>query len=436
MTSGAYQPVEAVRVYAWGTELGAVVREPTRRAYAFQYTDTWIKGDIELAPLHMPLARAPYVFSSLPEPTYKGLPALLADSLPDDFGNSIINGFMAQKGVDPRAITALDRLAYMGNRAMGALEFKPVRGPRRTTPTAIELNQLVHAARQALEGNFDGDREAEAAIKNLLQVGTSAGGARAKAVIAWNPVTNQIMSGQLPAPDGFTQWLLKLDGVAKDPGLEPSARLGTGKGYGRIEYAYYLMATAAGITMSECRLLEENDRAHFMTRRFDREGTQRNHIQTLCAMAHLDYKLIGVHDYAQYFLTIQRLALGQDAIEEAFRRMCFNVYAANCDDHTKNLSFILRKGSRWELAPAYDITHAHDPDNHWLRAHLMAVNGKFNDIGKSDLLAFGDRFAVPGVNAVIENVADAVAEWPKFAANAGVPLVVAKEIAKDHGLRT
>jgi len=435
MATPAYQPVEAVRVFAWGTEIGAVTRDPKQRALVFQYTDRWIKQGIELSPLHMPLAREPYTFPLLPEATFKGLPALLADSLPDDFGNSLIDGFLAQKGVDKRSITALDRLAYMGTRAMGALEFKPVRGPRQTKPTAIELGALVFAAREALQGNFDGDREAEAAIKNLIQVGTSAGGARAKAVIAWNPGTNEMMSGQVPAPEGFSQWLVKLDGVAKDAGLGPAGRLGNGKGYGRIEYAYHLMATAAGIAMSDCRLLEENGRAHFMTRRFDRDGAQKNHIQTLCALDHLDYKAIGTHDYAQYFLVIQRFGLPQASYAEAFRRMCFNVYSANCDDHTKNFSFLLRNGAMWELSPAYDITHAHDPDNAWLREHLMAVNGKFSGITRDDLLAVGDRFEVPGMKAIIEEVADAVSRWKAFAKDAGIPVDVARDIAKDHGLK-
>ncbi|MGO4702601.1 type II toxin-antitoxin system HipA family toxin [Dyella sp. 2RAB6] len=434
MAASAYQPVEAVRVFAWDTEIGAVVRDPKQRAFVFQYTDGWIRRGIELSPLHMPLAREPYTFPLLPEATFKSLPALLADSLPDDFGNNLINGFLAQKGVGSRSITALDRLAYMGARSMGALQFKPVRGPRQAKPTAIQLGELVFAARKALQGNFDGDREAEAAIKNLIQVGTSAGGARAKAVVAWNPSTNEIMSGQVPAPEGFSPWLLKLDGVAKDTRLGPSDRLGSGKGYGRIEYAYYLMATAAGMAMSDCRLLEENDRAHFMTRRFDREGGDKHHIQTLCAMDHLDYKMLATHDYAQYFLVIQRLGLPQSAYAEAFRRMCFNVCAANCDDHTKNFSFLLRRGFTWELSPAYDITHAHDPNNQWLREHLMAVNGKFSGITRKDLLAVGDRFEVPGMKAIIGDVADAVSLWKEFAKEAGVPTDIASSIAKDHGL--
>lgn len=434
MAAGAYQPVTAVRVFAWGNEVGAVVADPQRRAFAFQYTPAWIDTRIELAPLHMRLDREPYVFPNLPQATYLGLPALLADALPDDFGNALIDAYLAQKGVAKSSITALDRLAYMGDRAVGALEFKPVRGPRPSKPTAIELGELVAAARAALQGKFDGDREAEAAIRNLLRVGTSAGGARAKAVVAWNPETGQIMSGQVPAAPGFSQWILKLDGVATDPGLEPGKRLGSGRGYGRIEYAYYLMATAAGIDMSECRLLDENGRSHFMTRRFDRDGTRKHHVQTLCALDHLDYKAIGTHDYAQFFQVIRQLDLGPDATTQAFRRMAFNVMAANCDDHTKNISFILREGGAWQLAPAYDLTHAHDVHNPWLREHLMAVDGKFGDITIKDLIIVGDRFEVPGIKPILQEVSQAVSRWKDFAAAAGVPTETAAAIKADHRL--
>jgi serine/threonine-protein kinase HipA len=434
MATGAYQPVTAVRVFAWGNEVGAVVADPQRRAFAFQYTPAWIDTRIELAPLHMRLDREPYVFPNLPQATYLGLPALLADALPDDFGNALIDAYLAQKGVAKSSITALDRLAYMGDRAVGALEFKPVRGPRPSKPTAIELGELVAAARAALQGKFDGDREAEAAIRNLLRVGTSAGGARAKAVVAWNPDTGQIMSGQVPAAPGFSQWILKLDGVAPDPGLEPSKRLGSGRGYGRIEYAYYLMATAAGIDMSECRLLDENGRSHFMTKRFDRDGTRKHHLQTLCALDHLDYKAIGTHDYAQFFQVIRQLDLGPDAAAQAFRRMAFNVMAANCDDHTKNISFILREGGAWRLAPAYDLTHAHDVHNPWLREHLMAVDGKFGGITIKDLFVVGDRFEVPGIKPILQEVSQAVSRWKDFAAAAGVPTETAAAIEADHRL--
>jgi serine/threonine-protein kinase HipA len=332
---------------------------------------------------------------------------------------------MAREGVPKSAITPLDRLAYLGARGMGALEFRPTRGPRHRKATAVAISRLVVSARNALSGKFDGDRETEAAITNLIQVGTSAGGARAKAVIAWNPETHEIRSGQLPADPGFDYWLLKLDGVGKDH------ELGTGGFYGRIEYAYYLMAKAAGIEMFESRLLEENDRAHFMTRRFDRQNGSKQHIQTLCAMQHLDFKQRGTHDYNQYFQAITALRLPETALEEGFRRMVFNVLAANCDDHTKNLSFLMDESGKWQLAPAYDVTHAYNPKGEWTYQHLMSVNGKFQGITRADLEAVGDRFLIPGYRRIIKSVSEAVGRWPEFAGAAGLPPAEIQRVLED-----
>ena len=296
-----YRPVDLIEVRAWGATVGGVSIDPGLGYYVFEYDPKWQARGIELAPLTMPVSQSLHVFPLLPEATYKRLPAMLADALPDDFGNALIDAWMAREGVPKSAITPLDRLAYLGARGMGALEFRPTRGPRHRKATAVAISRLVVSARNALSGKFDGDRETEAAITNLIQVGTSAGGARAKAIIAWNPETLEIRSGQLLADPGFDYWLLKLDGVGKDH------ELGTGGFYGRIEYAYYLMAKATGIEMFESRLLEENDRAHFMTRRFDRQNGSKQHIQTLCAMQHLDFKQRGTHDYNQYFQAIAAL---------------------------------------------------------------------------------------------------------------------------------
>lgn len=425
--AAAYKAVPAVTVHAWGKKVGAVARDPRLHAYAFEYAPEWIATGIELAPLHMPLRASPYTFPNLAEPTYRGLPALLADALPDEFGNALIDSYLAGKGVGKDQITSLDRLAYMASRAMGALEFRPSRSPRDATPTAIELHDLVIAARSALSGNFGGDRETQAALKSLLQVGTSAGGQRAKAVIAWNPTTHEICSGQAPAPEGFSHWLLKLDGVRPAAKGGAEELLVDGQGYGRIEFAYYLMATAAGIEMSESRLLEEGARAHFMTRRFDRDGAARHHVQSLCAMDHIDYKQVATHDYAQLFSVIDRLELDGQAMAQAFRRMVFNVAARNQDDHAKNFAFIMRQGEPWTLAPAFDVTHAHNPKSQWVYQHLMAVNGKFKDITVKDLMASGDRWGVAGMRAIIQEVNDAIARWPEFARDAGVgPGVIAQ----------
>lgn len=410
-----YRPVDLIEVRAWGATVGGVSIDPGLGYYVFEYDPKWQARGIELAPLTMPVSQSLHVFPLLPEATYKRLPAMLADALPDDFGNALIDAWMAREGVPKSAITPLDRLAYLGARGMGALEFKPTRGPRHRKATAVAISRLVVSARNALSGKFDGDRETEAAITNLIQVGTSAGGARAKAVIAWNPQTHEIRSGQLPADPGFDYWLLKLDGVGKD------SELGTGGFYGRIEYAYYLMALSAGIGMFESRLLEENGRAHFMTRRFDRQNGAKQHIQTLCAMQHLDFKQRSTHDYNQYFQAIRALRLPESALEEGFRRMVFNVLAANCDDHTKNLSFLMDESGQWRLSPAYDVTHAYNPKGEWTYQHLMSVNGKFQGITRADLEAVGDRFLIPGYRRIITTVVEAVRRWPGFAETAGLP---------------
>lgn len=429
--SEPYQRVDAVQVLIWGKKVGAVALDPVHRYYVFAFEPKFRKTGIDLAPLKLPLLSStePVMFTDLPELTYRRLPAFLADALPDDFGNALINSFLASKGIPEHAITVLDRLAYMGNRAMGALEFKPARGPRKHAATAIELGSLVAEARSALRGTLDNEEHSNAALRSIIEVGTSAGGARAKAVIAWNPQTGEIRSGQTAAPEGFTRWLLKFDGMGSD------RELGASQDYGRIEYAYHLMARAAGITMSDCRLLEENGRAHFMTRRFDREdGLVKHHIQTLCAMAHLDYKKKETNAYAQLYLAIGALGLGYDAMEEAFRRMVFNVMARNCDDHTKNFSFRLREGQQWELAPAYDITFAHNPAGEWTHQHLMSVNGKFKDIALSDLLLEADRFGVGSAKRVIAQVRQAVSTWPALANNAGVAPSIIEHIQQNMQL--
>lgn len=423
-----YKPVEAIEVRIWGQKVGAVALDPNLRFYVFEYEPNFVKTGIELAPLTMPLAKAsePFVFTDLPEQTYKRLPALLADALPDDFGNTLINGWMAAQGVERDAVTALDRLAYMGVRSMGALEFKPAIGPEAKDSTAIALADLVEGARRAVRGDLGSDASARAVLSQIVSVGTSAGGARAKAVVAWNPKTEEIRAGQFDAEDGFEHWLLKFDGMGED------RELGGSQDYGRIEYASYKMATAAGIRMSPCRLLEENERAHFMTRRFDRDGNRKHHMQTLCAMAHLDYKQKASHDYNQLFQTIDQLRLGYEAKEEAFRRMAFNVMAANCDDHTKNFSFLLRENEGWTLAPAYDVTHAHNPKGEWTSQHLMSVNGRFADITRQDLLAVADRFGIGTAAKVLKQIGDVLMAWPDFAASANVSPKERDRISSHH----
>jgi len=423
--------IPVIEVRAWGNRVGALAPDPKLGYYAFAYEAAWRRTGIELAPLTMPLSdsRETFIFPNLPEPTFRRLPALFADALPDDFGNALIDAWMAQHGTTKAEVTTLDRLAYMGRRGMGALEFKPERGSHRESAAPLKMKSLVEEARKAVEGDLSADVHAKAALANLIRVGTSAGGARAKAVVAWNPDSNQIRSGQFSMAAGFEPWIVKFDGIGKD--LE----LGTGGDYGRTEYAYYRMATAAGIAMSPCRLLEENGRAHFMTRRFDRdveEGeTIKHHVETLCAMNHLDYKQRGTHSYSQLFLTLAQLKLGDEALRQAFLRMAFNVMARNYDDHTKNFSFLLKQGQSWELAPAYDVTHAHNPHGEWTHQHLMSVNGKFDGIVREDLLAEADRFAVPRAERLLSDVRSSLDKWPEHARAAGLSASKTEELRRD-----
>jgi serine/threonine-protein kinase HipA len=339
---------------------------------------------------------------------------------------------MAQHGMAKSEVTPLDRLAYMGKRGMGALEFKPARGSYRESSAPLEMKSLVENARKLIEGDLTTDAHTKAELANIIHVGTSAGGARAKAVIAWNPRTNTIRSGQFDAAEGFEHWLLKFDGVGKD------FELGTGGDYGRIEYAYYLMAKQAGIDMYESRLFEENGRAHFMTRRFDREvvggKTIRHHVQTLCAMDHLDFKQRSTHAYDQLFVVVSQLGLGDTALEQVFRRMAFNVMARNCDDHTKNFAFRLKERANWELAPAYDVTHAYNPKGEWTYQHLMSVNGKFDDITREDIFVEADRFGVGRPNDLLNDVRTALADWPRFAEEAGLGGSASDRVRADFRL--
>jgi serine/threonine-protein kinase HipA len=423
--------VSVIEVWVWGRFAGAVALDPSLGYYAFEYDPTWKRTGVELSPFHMSLreSRSIYVFPTLPEATYFRLPALLADALPDDFGNALIDAWMAQRGIVKSSVTVLDRLAYMGKRGMGALEFRPARGAHKESSAPVEMQELVEEARRLVQGTFSVDHEAKAALANIIKVGTSAGGARAKAVIAWNPATDEVRSGQFDAAPGFEHWLLKFDGVGKDE------ELGTGEGYGRIEFAYYLMATAAGIRMSDSRLLEENGRAHFMTKRFDREviggKTLKHHIQTLCAINHLDFRQRGTHDYSQLFMTASELGLDDDALSQIFRRMAFNVMGRNCDDHTKNFGFILRQEQPWNLSPAYDVTHAYNPMGEWTYQHLMSVNQKFKDISKADLLEVASRFSVRRPENVLSDVRSAIDSWSQFARRANLSPSLQKRVAND-----
>jgi serine/threonine-protein kinase HipA len=422
------------RVQLWGRTVGAVAMGDGLEYATFQYEPEFARSGIEIAPLAMPLSDRVYTFPELAVNSFHGLPGLLADSLPDKFGNALINAWLALQGRSPESFNAVERLCYMGARGMGALEFGPVLGPRPRKATKIEVDSLVRLAsevltqRGELKGDFSGPGRAKA-LNDILRVGTSAGGARAKAVIAWNPATNEVRSGQVRADPGFEYWLLKFDGVSGNKDKE----LDDPNGYGAIEYAYHLMARAAGITMSECRLLEENGRRHFMTRRFDRlAGGEKLHMQSLGAMAHFDFNQAGAHSYEQAFLTMRRLGLPMESVEEQFRRMVFNVIARNQDDHVKNIAFLMDKTGRWSLAPAFDVSYSYNPAGSWTATHQMMINGRrdefsmadFRECAKSALLKRGRA------EAIVEEVRAAALRWLEFAGQAKVERVHQESIQK------
>jgi len=426
------------KVQLWGRTIGAVSLDGGRDVAAFQYDADFARSGIELSPLRMPLGEQGYEFPALPRNTFHGLPGLLADSLPDKFGNALIDAWLATQGRTPESFDALERLCYTGTRGMGALEFAPAMGPQARTATKIEIDALVRLAgevlthRGDLQGHFH-EAGKEEALRDILKVGTSAGGARAKAVIAWNRETNEVRSGQIAAGDGFDYWLLKFDGVAgnKDKELEDP------KGYGAIEYAYHLMAKAAGITMSECRLLEENGRRHFMTRRFDRlAGGAKLHMQSLCAMAHFDFNQAGAHAYEQALLTIRQLKLPMAAVEEQFRRMVFNIVVRNQDDHVKNIAFLMNPQGEWSLAPAFDVTYSYNPSGSWTARHQMTLNGKRDGFAMGDFEACAKAALMKRGRAakIIEEVKEAVKRWPEFAVEARIADDWRDRIQKTHRL--
>ncbi|MEN8213267.1 MAG: HipA domain-containing protein [Pseudomonadota bacterium] len=412
-------------VKLWGRTIGAVMLEEGHDTALFEYDPAFAASGIEISPLQMPLSRRVYSFPGLSRETFHGLPGLLADSLPDRFGNALIDAWLATQGRQPDSLNAVERLCYTGARGMGALEFAPAIGPRARQANRIQIDKLVELASEILTHRQElqlslADESREQALTDILRVGTSAGGARAKAVIAWNPATNEVRSGQVPAAEGFEYWLLKFDGVAgnKDRELEDP------QGYGVIEYAYYRMARDCGIDISECRLLEENGRRHFMTRRFDRlDGGSKLHMQSLGALAHFDFNMAGAHSYEQALQVIRQLGLPMQALEEQFRRMVFNIIARNHDDHVKNIAFLMDKSGQWSLSPAFDMTYSYNPAGAWTASHQMSMNGKRDDFTSDDFKACASSALMKRGRAetIVREVRQVISQWPHYAEDAGVP---------------
>lgn len=429
--------VETAYVKLWGMLVGAVSWDPEKELATFEFDRKFLEKDLDLSPLKMPIAEArigtaKFEFPTLPKDTFRGLPGMLADALPDKFGNSIIDAWLARQGRTPESFSPVERLCYTGKRAMGALEFEPIinKSFEQSVPVEVselvKLSQTVTEERSQLKANLGSD--AADAILDIIRVGTSAGGTRPKAVIAFNDKTKEVRSGQIDAPNGFDYWVLKFDGIKDDS-------LGDPAGYGRIEYAYYKMAMAAGIEMTQCRLFEENGRAHFMTKRFDRIGYRRKlHLQSLCAIAHFDFNEPGVYSYEQAFQIMRELRLSYKDAEQQFRRMVFNVVARNQDDHTKNIAFLMNENGEWRLSPAFDMIYAYNPSGNWTSRHQMSINGKRDDFIKEDLLRVGNEMNIKSSRKITDEIIEIVAQWPDYALTAGVEPSQSKPIGKTHRL--
>ena len=423
--------VDVARVNMFGLPVGTFRWDERYEVAQFEYDHSFVGRGLEPSPLMMPVREGRvYSFAGLNRETFMGLPGMLADSLPDTYGRALFDRWLALTG--RTSGNPIESLCYLGKRCMGALEFEPAIDSGYNPQQLFEIDSLVDVAREALYDkasfgvNLNDDRKA--AIAEILRLGTSAGGQRAKAIIAYNKATGEVRSGQIEAPAGFDYYIIKLDGVSAKAGFHET------ENYGRLEYSFYKLATACGIEMTECSLIEENGRAHFLTRRFDREGGRKIHMQTLCGLAHYDFHLLRGYSYEQAFNVMRALRLPYSSAREMFRRMVFNVVVRNQDDHTKNISFLMGVDGKWRLSPAYDMGYAYNSQGDWTAQHQMSVNGKFDDISRADLLAFGNSNGIKDALEVIDQVCEVAARWPEMAREAGVPEEMINAILKDFVL--
>ncbi|MBQ0736516.1 type II toxin-antitoxin system HipA family toxin [Aquimarina celericrescens] len=421
--------VDVIKIMLWEEELGALSWDSTRNFASFEFFPSFLNKNLDVSPIHMPIRssdRKIYSFPNLNQETFKGLPGMLSDVLPDDFGNRLIDQWLVLNNIPKSEFTPLDRLCYIGTRGMGALEFQPAKNIGHKETTSLDVDKLAELAekilntREKLQLNLSETEH----LNELIKVGTSAGGQRAKAIIAYNPETQEIRSGQAKAPKGYDHYIFKFDGVN-------DTSLGDPLGYGRIEYAYYLMALDCGINMEKSLLFEEHNRAHFMTKRFDRVGdNQKVHMQTLCSLAHFDYKSPGAYSYENAFEIMRRLRLPHTDAIQLYKRMLFNVIARNQDDHTKNISFLMDKHGVWKLSPAYDVTYSYNPIGIWTSMHQMSLNGKRDDFNMQDLIAMGDKISYKNSKEAIQQITDVVTNWNQYASKAGIPKEQANKLAK------
>lgn len=410
--------VDVAKVRLFGMDMGAFRWDESYNVARFEYDKDFVAKWIEPSPIMMPVQQGRvYSFGNLNRDTFNGLPGMLADSLPDTYGRALFDQWLALTG--RTSGNPVETLCFLGQRCMGALEFEPATGPATDGNMKFEIDSLVDVAREALskkEGfgvNLDTDRKA--AIAEILRLGTSAGGQRAKAIIAYNKDTGEVRSGQITAPEGFDYYLIKLDGVSAEAGFKET------ENYGRLEYSFSELVKRCGIDMTECSLIEENGRAHFLTKRFDRENGKKVHMQTLCGIAHYDFKLQRGYSYEQAFNVMRRLRLPYSQAQEMFRRMVFNVVLRNQDDHTKNISFLMDSDGKWRLSPAYDMGFAYNPTGAWTKTHQMSINGKFDNLTRMDLMECAAVNNIKNASEIIDHTCDVASGWPILAKECGVP---------------
>jgi serine/threonine-protein kinase HipA len=411
------------QIKIFNKKVGAVAYDNTKGTALFEFEDSFLKTGLDLSSIKMPAKNAKgkiFSFAELSRSnTFKGMPGLLADVLPDKYGNALINNWLAKNGRPTGSLDPVETLCFIGKRGMGALEFNPVNPPTANNSTKIEIGSMVQVAQDILSERktfaTNLSAEEEKAMADILKIGTSAGGARAKAIIAYNPLTKEVKSGQTDAPAGFSHWLIKFDGVDDE-------QFGASNGYGRLEMAYHKMAIDCGIEMMESRLFEENGRAHFMTRRFDRptENTKL-HVQTFCAMQHYDFNEVGLYSYEQLFETMRKLNLPYPQHEQLYRRMLLNVMGRNCDDHTKNFAFVMNENGEWKLSPAYDVCHAYRPASPWVSKQSLSINGKRENITKDDLLTVAKLLSIKKAAKMVTQVSEVVNRWNDYADEQKVP---------------
>lgn len=421
--------ITTAEVFLWGTRIGYIHQSENDVAASFEYDRKFLTSGIELSPFRMPLSDRIFSFPELSRiDAFHGIPGLFADSLPDKFGNAVINKWLAGQGRSPESFTAIERLCYTGKRGMGALEYVPAAGPE-ILNSNVDITEMTQLASEILSGKESAVlSDKDASIMQLLEIGSSAGGARAKAIIAWNEETGEVRSGQIETGKGFDYWLIKFDGVSGNG----DHNLADKKQYSLIEYAYYLMAIDLGIDMNECRIYKKDGLHHFMTKRFDRANGDKIHMQTLAALGHFDYNTPNVCSYELYADLAKRLGIGKSGIEQIFRRMVFAVLGGNCDDHVKNFSFLMDRKGKWTLSPAYDLTFAYNPDNRWISKHQMSVNGKTSGITAEDLVASGKSMGLSQgfCRKVLSETEAVVGKWLSYAEKCGMSEERANEIQK------